>query len=262
MKVRASLVCLGLLVGIWSASESRAAVVLPGFDLLETITPPTNFQGFPFEGVPISSFDFGSGPVGGLGNTDTIVQRLDPANVASPPGTAPPINTELVALQLVSVTPIDFLSNGIDLYYVTLQSARGGPASTGQMQITILDATPDALDGTFNSFFDVFFDIRKGSLAGPIVYSDNLQLTSSNTPWGRVPPPGAVTIPGVNINLNGTNNAADFWPGPITELHPGGSIHAVRSATQTTVAIPEAASGAVWILIGLSAPFVVRGRRH
>ncbi|MBE0703058.1 MAG: hypothetical protein IH582_07790, partial [Afipia sp.] len=87
-------------------SPAQAAVVAPGFDLLTT-QPGTSFMGAPFMGVPLGSHDFGV-PFGMLptGDTDTIVRRLDPASVPLPPG-GETIPIELVALQLVSVVPID-----------------------------------------------------------------------------------------------------------------------------------------------------------
>ena len=34
------------------------------------------------------------------------------------------------------------------------------------------DHLPNTPEGTFSSFFDVFFDVRKGALNGPIALSD------------------------------------------------------------------------------------------
>jgi hypothetical protein len=103
------------------------------------------------------------------------------------------------------------------------------------------------------SFFDVFFDIRLGSLNGPIALSNELSLSSSDNPWDHVAPPGAFLIDGVNNNLNGNNNLNDFWPGglpfgppvQIVEVHPGGlGVHVVTTAT------PEPGS---FVLVGMGA---------
>jgi hypothetical protein len=164
------------------------------------------------------------------------VQRLETASVATTPNTAPPINAELAALHLVSTAPADF-GLGTGTYFITLQKERGGPSSTGNLTITF--DTPAG--GTFSSFFDVFFDIRLGSLDGPIAFSSDLTLTQTGAPWSRIPPDGATTIPGVNLNLNGRDNSSDFWPGtipglpgqgrPFTEQHPGQGVHTVVAGT-------------------------------
>jgi hypothetical protein len=219
-------VILGLLglLGTYGVPSSVQAsnIVHVGWDLFESV-PDTSFAGVPFKGVPLGTFNFG-GAIGtkSVGNTDTIVQRQDQATDASPA-----ISTELLALHLISAVPTDF-GLGVDFHFLTLQSERGGPASPGRMTINGLAAEGDP-HGTFDSFFDVFFDIRKGSLSGPIVLSDLLTLTSSGVPWSHLPPPGSLEIPGVNVLLNGTDRTEDFWPvGVITELDPTGARHVVR----------------------------------
>jgi hypothetical protein len=214
--------------------ESRADTVLAGYDLLQTVTPGTSFNGVDFEGVPLGSYDFG-GMIGvkAVGNTDTIVHRLSDATAA--PGGNAMIPIELLALQLVSVMPTDF-GLGVGFYYITLQSARGGPASTGNMTINFADPTPGGpppeqpVGGTFTSFFDVFFDVRLGSLDGPIALSANLVISNDGTPWSHYPDPQAVTVDGVNSNLNGRNHQNDFFPiQAIVETHPSGAMHTVIS---------------------------------
>jgi hypothetical protein len=221
-------------VVLLSATSIQAAPivnVLPGYDLFQT-TDGTNLNGIPLQGVPLGSFNFG-GTIGvqSVGNTDTIVQRLQTATPPSVPGTAPTISLQMLALQMETVTPVD-LGAGLNNYFVTLQSVRGGPATTGTMDITFANS----VGGTFNSFFDVFYDIRVGSLNGPIVNSADLTLTGTANTWSRTSPPLAVTINGANINLNGVNSNSDFWPTPpVTESHPGAGAHVVND----TLSVPE-----------------------
>jgi len=201
-----------------------------GYDLLVTQSG-TNFSGVDFQGVPLGTFDFGAGPVN-VGDTDTIIQRLADATVATA-GLSATVAAQINALQLMSTAPTDF-GLGADFYYITLQSVRGGPTTSGTITITFDPAsTPSNQFGTFSSFFDVFFDIRKGSLNGPIALSSELTLTSAGNAWTHVAPTGAILIDGVNNNLNGTNNLNDFWPvGTIQEMHPGVGVHAVRAVPE------------------------------
>jgi hypothetical protein len=223
----------GVLVGA-QPSQSWAVgslTVDAGYDLFAS--PVGSFPGLgTLVGVPLGTFNFGSGLVP-VGNTDTIAQRLTDVTVAAV-GNTGTIPLLLRTLQLETTAPVNFGGNGLDNYFMTLQSARGGPATTGLMSITFLSTT----NGTFSSFFDVFFDIRKGSLAGPIVFASDLVATNTAAPWGRVPPPGAVTIPGVNFNLDGTDSDKDFWPATaFTYSYPNSAFEVLTNAT-----VPEPSS--------------------
>lgn len=256
MRMRLGTLVVGLtvvLVGSWSRPSSGSVVILPGYDLLTTVTPGTTFAGFQFQGVPLGTFNFG-GMIGvqNVYNTDTIVRRLNTANGSLGGSAMVPI--EMVALQLVSVMPIN-LGAGLDFHFITLQSARGGQATTGQMTIHFdpveppPPGPPQPLHGTFDSFFDVFFDIRIGSLNGPIISSQNLQLNSSGTPWSHYPPATGVQINGANANLNGMDRLNDFWTaGTVTETHPSGAMHVVTNSS-----VPEPStlvSAALLALLG------------
>src|SRR5437667_670991 len=200
---------LTALTALLSPLQSTAGPTTnPGWDLFETVpgdptcATGTCFMSVPFEGVPLGSFNFG-GAIGvrGTGTTDTIVQRQDQAN--APLDTIP---IELVALHLRTVNPVN-LGLGTGFYFITLQSERGGPASTGNMTITFAPEPPllTLSHGTFDSLINVFFDVRFGSLSGPITLSDALVLTSDDVPWAHQSPGANVLeIPGVNMLLNGS----------------------------------------------------------
>jgi PEP-CTERM motif len=238
-------VTLGLIVAVSMLArpaESRAQVVDPGYDLFQTTGgsasgDPTN----PLSsliGVPLGTYDFG-GSIGvqNTGLTDTIIQRLD--TVSSPAGT-----TGLVvdALQLQStVNPS---------VYVTLDPTQ---ASTGSMVITFTSPT----SGTFDSTLNVFYDVRFGSVAGPIVAQGEETFAATAVAWDRTPPTGAVAIAGANYLLNGVDTSADFWPSPFTELNPT-AFHAVTVAGYS---VPEPST---WIMLatGLMVPAYVSCRRR
>jgi hypothetical protein len=240
--------------------RSDTVSVAPGYDLFETMSG-SNFPGLgDLMGVPLGNFDFG-GAIGNknLGNTDTIVQRLDAATVTAPgaipfPVTAPTINLSVVALQLETVNMVNFGGNGLANYFVTLTPT---VASTGTMDITFASAA----GGTFASTLDLNLDIHKGSLNGAVVDSlTNVLLTNTGAGWGRIAPAGAVVINGVNFMLDGTDTNQDFWPvPPVIETHPGGGVHEVTNAS-----VPEPSAWIMLLTAGLIVPaaYARRGLRR
>ncbi|MBI5865025.1 MAG: hypothetical protein HZB38_11060 [Planctomycetes bacterium] len=191
-------------------------IIDQGWDLLFTRPDGTNFAGSSWQGVPIGDFWFDTdgddvtdpGEIRDASLADTIVHRT--AGAAAP-STVVPLRME--ALRLRSVTPID-LGAGLDFYYVTLQSDRGGPVSGGSMNIVFgPEGDPH---GTFTSAMDVFFDVRSGALNGPIVMSgmDHIISNAGGPAWWRHEAvPGALLLPGVNFLLNGVDDSHDFFPG-------------------------------------------------
>jgi len=226
--------CL-LALGLCSLSQpSYAAIfeVLAGSDYFTT-QPGTMFNGVAFMGVPI-----------GPGGSDTVVARTQTAALG--PAVGGTGTTPLVMTQFELVTTAPTTAFGaLDNYYVTLQSVRGGPASTGTMTITLGaldDGTPANPEGTFTSSLDVFFDIRMGSPTGTIVFSSELPLTNSGGVWDADPSPSDFLVVGprgdvtANFHTGKINNTdlhdMDFFPvGSVTES-AGSDLHVVTN-TQT-----------------------------
>jgi hypothetical protein len=218
----ASLCLLGALMA-WP-SIGRAATpytVAPGWDLFPTVS--ALFQNVAFQGVPLGTYNFG-GAIGvqNVGNTDTIIYR--PAVIVGSSGGTVGFAGTMVAWQLRSVNQVSFGGGPLGYYYLTLQSARGGPASidTGSMYFN-----PDNTQGTFSDLLDVFFDVRYGSLNGPIVYSADCLMQNDGAGWthaGSYPP----VIDEVNHYLYGPGDiGADFWSPYVIHFDPQGDIHIV-----------------------------------
>lgn len=160
------------------ASAARADSIGPGFDLFATAPGTTvcltNIVCVSMVGKPI-----------GPANTDTIVQRMTGISLPNV-GDSGTIPIELVALSLSSVQPIPMGSSFFDVF-VTLQPRTPNTISGGQM--TINHTTPGG--GTFDSFFDVFFEITFVEVGNP-TNTQQMQLqdriTGSGT-WSHTPPP-------------------------------------------------------------------------
>lgn len=211
-------------------STAPATTVLAGDDFLSTV-PGDGSGGGTF-------FDFG-GPIGLVqleGNPnpgapfDTVVRRLEDADIGGPGEGGPPaatIQIELVALSLKSVAPVTIGGGQYDLF---IDLSPTSP-SVGQMVIRHewndhagpLVPTfqgPMPAGGTFDSFFPVFADLRLEPI-GPVmplpVQPIQIPLQSQNTHWAHG------TGGGFLIEC------------PILEVHPGGA--GVHEAEQ--VIIPE-----------------------
>ena len=216
------------------SGELRADNLFPvnaGYDLFQTVPDNTIYNGIHFGGVPLGTFDFGSGPVG-VGNADTIIQRTQAVNASG--GTT---NLSVRALQLKSETQV----MGHYLYALLDQAAQAAWESDLTHNIMKINAT------TFDAInFRAWFQIHADSLDGAIVDSGFADLSSNDSPWRNEPPAGAVLIDGVNHNLNGVNENADFWPKPI---HNG--PHDVITAIPEPSTFALAASGVVALLYRL-----------
>jgi len=210
-------------------------VVVLGSDYFETTTG--TFFNSPWGKVDLKGYPIGPGL------TDTIAQRSSNVVINGSPG---PL--QITALSLESTSPI----SGIGNIFVTLNPA---DLSMDTGQITINGSLSG---GTFNSFFDVFFDICTAPGPGGVgcaggatpIYSNPtaLTLSSSGASWLPTPPPGAVVVTGqvgdlaANVHTGLTLNETDFFPGIVTHSG-GGDAHVVMPA-----GIPEAST---WLMLDI-----------
>jgi hypothetical protein len=255
-----------VIVSLASPSASRAELVDPGWDLFQTVVPQTMVLGDSYAGVPLGSFNFG-GTIGTqpTGATDTIVQRL--GGVSAPAGGAGTIPIQFLALQLMSVAPVDFTKFGGSGLHTAFLTPHG-TQSAGSMNITFDPASTAANQfGTFTATLPVSFDVRQDTLGGPIIASGSSTLTSAGN-WTHTAPTGATLIPGVNLNLNGTDNTNDFWPGgpigvssdrgrtSLTQTAQGGLgtqvVNAAGLGSSQITPVPEPSSAVLLISAGLA----------
>jgi hypothetical protein len=201
---------LALLVFL-GASQSmlRAAVpvcindadcIQPGFDLFATL--PGTF--FTINGVPV--------PLMGIpdpmnSGADTIVQRLGTIDVLDQVGSMQVVNTQMTELNLTGVDPSCPQTGTPCNVFVHLDPAHP----------TL------AVEGTFTSFFDVFFDLSFQTLGGAPLPCDPQGHTSCLQP---------------DLTLTGsgtwTDNNGQFFVvgGQVTETHPSPpGLHIAKQIT-------------------------------
>ncbi len=209
---------LGLVVvALATPSAVQASLTVhSGWDLFVTGSGSHDLlTGTYWQGVPLGTYDFG-GSIGvqDVGMTDTIVQRLTGATAPSYNSWAPTISVVMDALQLETATPTSLLGGPFGNYFVTLD-----PNYTSGGTMNIYFGPEGDPHGYWNSTMDIYFDIRYGSLNGPIVASLEDQIrpvdlsgNPINVDW-RHQAGGEWTIPDVNYLLDGTDIYQDFFPG-------------------------------------------------
>ena len=213
------------LVAGLSCPQRGFATVASGWDLFIT-SSDTTFMGANYQGVPLGTYDFGSGVAINVDGTDTIVQRVAGAT----PGT---FNIYFRALQLRSVLPIF----GSDYGYITLNST----LSSGTVVI-------DEVLGTFENHFTINYDLWQGLPGGTLYTSGSLNLGGTGN-WSHDAPPGVFTISGINYELKAPGvTTEDFWPlgslNHVDESDPGsGHMHKVTSTPEPSTILAGAFAG-------------------
>jgi|GEM_PF-3950641 len=263
----------------------QAAVVAPGFDLLETAVGTSfDFDAHPdfamfnlgvqaFTGnvgrigagvCPYAQFDFGMGCQGGLGTTSAIIQRLEQAD--SPSET---IDIQLVALSLQSVNPIDIGAGAEILLANLVKDVTNDTFVTGNddgSDMTI-DFNMAGDGGTFTSVLRFDFVVT-GSVSGISVAVNDVVFGQGAVDWGRTPLSTMPLLPGKNFELAGAGDpSADFFPITGTKDDPCivptphlamGHGHYTCGAVSAPSVSGMMASGAV----GLAAVYGVARRRR
>lgn len=186
-----------ILLAIFSLPlNTQASSVDPGFDYFSTQRGHVLIDP---DGIGPSgpvAVDLMGKPIGGaLGNTDTIVERLD----VLPPGGSGPIPIRIVELSLRSVAPVSV--SGM-LWDVDVALSSSIP-SMGQYDVNHIDP----LGGDFFAIFDVFTDVTMTQVGNP---TNNFTL-----PFAF---PGSDTVPTL-----WSHTAPDLYPAvpPTGFFYPG-----------------------------------------
>ena len=217
------MITMGLVLQPSSASGGMVTI-LPGYDLLVTTDacyefgPP--FGLVPFVGVPLSTYDFGSGSVN-VGATDTIVRRLDSVTLAD--GECKTINIAMTALSLRSRDQIDWsYFGGIANEYVKTV----GVVDQGST-MTICNDFVD-LCATFDSTIKISFLLQGVTSGATASFGTKTFSMVGLGMWSQYPASSTVLIDGVNNNLNGLDHSNDFFTQVSQHVLPDGSCHTTQ----------------------------------
>jgi hypothetical protein len=219
------LITMGLVLHPSSASGGFVTI-LPGYDLLVTTGACYNFGPpfglVPFVGVPLNTYDFGSGSVN-VDATDTIMKRIDGVtNLAD--GASATINIAMVGLSLRSQNQIDW-------------SAFGGIANEYVKTVNVMDVgstmtiTNDVFNdcGTFDSTLMIKFQLQGVTSGATTDFIVKTFSMSGAGMWSQIAATtNPVLIDGVNNNLNGLDNSNDFFTGQSFHILPDGGYHSTH----------------------------------
>jgi hypothetical protein len=223
-----------------TGSALSGCSVSHGYDVFETVPGGTTLGVqalagaidplFHYQGVPLGGYEFAGVGQRETGPADTIVARLADATPQTPV-----VPVQLVALQLASLETV-----GGQQHFITLQSART-LADVSGAQVALAPGSPsvgtltlafdgDCSGGTLDSLFAVNFDVRLGSLTGPIIASGTETISATAIPWSHLAnQPRELTEQGriaahrvrdallhlldVDYLLNHIDESTDFHPG-------------------------------------------------
>ncbi len=264
---------VALIAGLGSVETATAQPVIPeGFDLWVTVDAsidigssidlpdlPAGFFGpgsdvfsgtINLEGVPLDPFE----------NTDTVIERLNPADLTGPPVASDTVPIELVELSLRSIDPIvvEFGGSNPQFFdvFVTLSP---DPQPTGGLMTINKDFGPSPNSGgTFNSILPIqpvltFVEVgNPGNTQQLVIGGDGqLDLQQINNPpfpvWTEQPPivGFGFTIPSILGN--------QFFPAPVVPYTLSGDGFTVSLVPAT--GFPEPASAVILVaaFAGISA---------
>ncbi len=203
-------------------ADVNALIIKAGFDLLATADTSSTFFNFAETSIPPDFFGTGSDPFFGTinvmgaiidgelkGTADTIIERLQAAELPSTGPFEDTIDIELVALSLQSSAPItvSFFQGGIsELWDVDV---RLSPTVGSSGQMTIRRSNGTATDGTFDVMVDVIPElvfIRQSDGAELFLDAATFELgpfllSADNVPWDVLPAADTLEVRGVTSNF-------------------------------------------------------------